>query len=233
MDLLQGVRRRGVVSARDALVFVVIALVALVLIEGIIISNASVPTGTSTQVSTVTLLGTDGGGTTTTTTVVSNHTETMTSTAPGSNSTATITTTFSGDPSTVTSTVVSNGTTSTTTWTVTSISTTTNTSTVTRTTDGQSFVVILPGTSSSNGATKGYDPDRIVVVIGVNNTVTWINSDLSNHTVTSTSAAVPFDSGAIPPGGTFTFTFLEPGNYTYVCADFPWMSGAVTVLPHR
>lgn len=233
-----GRRSVGKVSARDALVFAVIALVVLVLIEGIIISNATASAGTSTEVSTVTYL--DPGGNASTVTVFSNQTTTVTSSIPGSNITRTVTTTTTegpGIPITVTLTVTSTGsgntTTLTSTSTETSTTTQTSTSTVTSTTTvtPRAYVVIPPGTSTSGGASKGFDPDLITVVIGVNATVIWINDDTVNHTVTSTSAVEPFDSGQIAPGGTFVFSFTVPGNYTYVCQDYPWMSGAVVVEP--
>lgn len=38
-----------------------------------------------------------------------------------------------------------------------------------------------------------------------------------------------FDSGVIPYGKTFEFTFSTPGNYNYFCTIHPWMIGQVIV----
>lgn len=210
--------RRAMISARDALVFVVIALVAVVLIEGIIISNVTTPAATLVRTSTFTVDPT-GDPSTTTVTVVS------TSTAPATASTETYTTvlnfTITNSPTTSTSTAQNSST---------STTTSTTSSTLTPTTNASgSYVVIPAGTATSGAVTNGYDPDNIVVVLGVNNSVTWVNEDSVPHTVTSRSSIQPFDSGQIQPGGSFTFVFLYPGTYTYTCDNFAWMSGVVTV----
>ena len=72
-----------------------------------------------------------------------------------------------------------------------------------------------------------YSPQQIRVVVGVNSTVTWVSRSISYDTVTGRGGA--FGSGAIPPGGTFTFTFTAPGVYEYYCLYHPWMTGTVTV----
>ena len=73
-----------------------------------------------------------------------------------------------------------------------------------------------------------YSPQQIRVVIGVNSTVTWVSRSIAYDTVTDRGGA--FGSGAIPPGGTFTYTFTAPGVYQYYCLYHPWMTGTVTVL---
>ncbi|MDE1858484.1 MAG: cupredoxin domain-containing protein [Thaumarchaeota archaeon] len=75
---------------------------------------------------------------------------------------------------------------------------------------------------------KGFAPDNITLVIGVNNTVTWTNNDSSIHTVTANDGS--FSSGYLNPGGSFTYTFAKPGVYEYHCQIHPWMVGYVTVL---
>lgn len=81
--------------------------------------------------------------------------------------------------------------------------------------------------SSADTSSPGYSPAAITVVIGVNNTVTWTNSDVAIHTVTASDKS--FDSGDVLPGATFSFTFKTPGIYTYHCIYHEWMSGTVTV----
>ncbi len=76
--------------------------------------------------------------------------------------------------------------------------------------------------------TWDYSPQSIVVVMGVNNTVTWISHSTSYDTVTSNAGQ--FDSGPIRPGGMFSYTFSTAGVYPYHCLFHPWMQGSVTVL---
>jgi plastocyanin len=75
-----------------------------------------------------------------------------------------------------------------------------------------------------------YDPPQITVPAGT--TVVWTNLDEVIHTVTSGTRENPdglFDSGDIPAGGTFSYTFDEPGTYQYFCIPHPGMDGTVIV----
>lgn len=110
------------------------------------------------------------------------------------------------------------------------------TSTVSQTTGAQAgsvAVTIAPG-AGTNTTNKGFSPNTIKVVLGVNSTVVWTNDDGSPHTVTANDGT--FDSGNLAPassgspGGTYTFTFTKPGTYTYHCTYHPWMTGTVIVL---
>ena len=87
-------------------------------------------------------------------------------------------------------------------------------------------VSIVPG-AGTNTSSKGYSPDTITVVLGVNNTVTWTNADSAPHTVTANDGT--FYSGNIATSGSFTYTFTTPGTYDYHCTYHPWMTGAVIV----
>jgi plastocyanin len=87
-------------------------------------------------------------------------------------------------------------------------------------------VTILNGAAYPNST--GYSPSTITVVIGVNNTVQWVNNDTAPHTVTATDHS--FDSGNLNPSDTWSYTFTKPGSYTYVCTYHPWMKGTVVVL---
>src|SRR5208283_619589 len=73
-----------------------------------------------------------------------------------------------------------------------------------------------------------FNPGVVKVVIGVNNTVTWMNEDPFTHTVTSDSGL--FDSGYLYAGSNFTFIFETPGNYSYHCAFHTIMMGTIIVL---
>lgn len=71
-----------------------------------------------------------------------------------------------------------------------------------------------------------YQPALINVTAGT--TVTWTNHDSVAHTVTANDGS--FDSGSIEAdGGTFEFTFSEPGTYSYHCTFHPTMMGEVVV----
>ena len=87
--------------------------------------------------------------------------------------------------------------------------------------------VTIPMGSGSDTTSTGYSPARIVVVIGVNNTVMWTNDDNMPHTVTSLNKT--FDSGNMNPGDMWSFTFTAPGVYPYGCIYHSWMKGIVIV----
>ncbi len=73
-----------------------------------------------------------------------------------------------------------------------------------------------------------YSPQHVTVVLGMNNALTWISHSIAYDTVTEDSGL--FGSGTIPPGGSFGYTFTEPGVYSYHCVFHPWMVGKVTML---
>jgi plastocyanin len=74
-----------------------------------------------------------------------------------------------------------------------------------------------------------FDPANITVEPGT--TVTWVQSGNNPHTTTSYDRL--WDSGMIEggSGGTFSFTFEEPGTYDYFCIPHEslGMIGSVTV----
>ncbi len=74
-----------------------------------------------------------------------------------------------------------------------------------------------------------YSPRNIRVEVGVNNTVNWVSKSVSYDTVTSNDGL--FNSGPIAPGHSYSYTFVDPGDYGYQCIYHPWMTGSVTVLP--
>lgn len=98
---------------------------------------------------------------------------------------------------------------------------------------GSSARVLLPVDAGANGSIN-FQPATIRVIIGVNNTVVWVNDDPLEHTVTSTSVpagAEAFDSGTLSQGQTFAWTFTEPGIYRYFSPAQPApMQGTVIVV---
>jgi plastocyanin len=87
------------------------------------------------------------------------------------------------------------------------------------------FVSILSGSADSYSIS--FSPEQVTVVIGVNNTVTWVNNDNAAHTITAKDGS--FGSGNIGSGGSYTYTFMTPGTYSYYCAYHSWMIGSVVV----
>lgn len=88
-----------------------------------------------------------------------------------------------------------------------------------------SYVRILSG--SADSVSISFSPIEVTVVIGVNNTVTWVNIDNAAHTVTAKDGS--FSSGNIGAGGSYTHTFTTPGTYRFYCAYHLWMVGTVVV----
>ena len=71
-----------------------------------------------------------------------------------------------------------------------------------------------------------YNPASLTVK--VNTTVTWINKDDMDHTVTSLTNV--FDSGVLHSGLSYSYTFTNTGTYPYSCQIHgPVMSGTIIV----
>ena len=92
-----------------------------------------------------------------------------------------------------------------------------------------------PGTTANVTILRGAaDPSNVHAFspaapsVKVGEAVTWVNKDTVAHTVTSEGNAL-FDSGNLPTGGTFRFTFTKAGTYHYFCTIHPWMKGVVVV----
>lgn len=81
--------------------------------------------------------------------------------------------------------------------------------------------------SAANTTSVYYSPPSIVVVVGKNNTVTWINNDNAPHTVTADDGS--FNSGNLNAGESWTHVFTTPGSYTYHCGYHPWMRATIIV----
>jgi len=73
-----------------------------------------------------------------------------------------------------------------------------------------------------------YQPGRIQVMAGT--TVTWINDDGIFHTVTAEKKASGFDAPLDSKGKSFSFTFSQPGIYTYYCERHEHMRGEIEVV---
>ena len=73
-----------------------------------------------------------------------------------------------------------------------------------------------------------YVPEKLTVKVGM--TVLWKNTGKTLHDVTTDQSEVqnkgdvalpagakPFDSGFMPPGASWSYTFTVPGRYVYAC----------------
>jgi plastocyanin len=73
-----------------------------------------------------------------------------------------------------------------------------------------------------------YTPAKVAIKVG--DTVQWVNGGETVHSVSTSVAnaqdrrdasmpkgAIAFDSGFIPPGGNYSYTFTVPGTYRYFC----------------
>jgi len=111
--------------------------------------------------------------------------------------------------------------------------TTTVTSSGSQTSTSPQLTRITMVSNAGIDTSLGFSPSVVKVMIGVNNTIEWVNEDSVPHTATSTSVpsgASPFDSGELNPGATFTVTLTVPGTYAYHCTYHSWMIGEIEVV---
>lgn len=87
--------------------------------------------------------------------------------------------------------------------------------------------VIIARGSGNQDNPDNYLPKEIKVVLGINNTVQWINQDDTPESVVSDTGL--FDSGIIVPDGRWIYTFEKTGEYGYHGEPHPWMKGKVIV----
>jgi len=72
-------------------------------------------------------------------------------------------------------------------------------------------------------ANRQFSPNPITVAVG--DTVTWSNASDEDHNV----RGGPFNSPALHPGNTFSFTFDKKATVNYVCDFHPTMKGTIKV----
>ncbi|MGB5672577.1 MAG: cupredoxin family copper-binding protein [Sedimenticolaceae bacterium] len=85
-------------------------------------------------------------------------------------------------------------------------------------------------TETSDAATVTISQMRFnapTITIKVGGRVTWTNSEGIPHTVTADDES--FGSSRLSAGETFSYTFNEPGTYTYYCQLHPMMRATVVV----
>ncbi|HEU4446215.1 MAG TPA: hypothetical protein VFR94_16200 [Nitrososphaeraceae archaeon] len=92
------------------------------------------------------------------------------------------------------------------------------------------YVVRIPPGASQQNSPQHYYPPNVAVPSGT--TIGWVNDDPGQpHTVTSLPTGSIFNSGIIPYGAFFQYTFDtdQAGEFTYHCEIHPWRTGKVSV----
>jgi plastocyanin len=94
----------------------------------------------------------------------------------------------------------------------------------------------LPGTAAAQEGML--DPNAVPMVgnmfvpaektVAVGTTVTWMNFDPEDHNVL-TNDLMTISSPNIPPGESFSYTFMTEGTFDYVCDLHRDMAGKVIV----
>jgi len=85
---------------------------------------------------------------------------------------------------------------------------------------------ILSGSATVLAQGFTFNPQMLTVTVGT--TVTWINKDGEDHTVTSDTAGL-FDAVISANGGTFSYRFDKAGTYDYSCLFHSGMVGTILV----
>ena len=94
-----------------------------------------------------------------------------------------------------------------------------------------------PATAAGGGGTgaaidiSGFAFKTTALEVTKGTTVAWTNKDGTGHTVSSGTPPTKdgkFD-GQVAAGGTFSFTFNDPGTFKYFCAIHNSMTGTITV----
>jgi plastocyanin len=79
---------------------------------------------------------------------------------------------------------------------------------------------------------KNFAFDPAVLTVKAGTTVTWQNQDGAPHAIASDSGApAAFTSSQLATGASYSFTFSQPGTYTYHCSIHPSMTGTIVVQP--
>ena len=103
--------------------------------------------------------------------------------------------------------------------------------TVAPTTAPTTAPTVAPTTAPTSGGNSiaisnfAFAPASLTVKVGTK--VTWTNNDSTTHTVTEDHGA--FDSGNLPTGQSYSFTFSKAGTYSYHCSIHSSMVATIVV----
>ena len=82
---------------------------------------------------------------------------------------------------------------------------------------------------------KGNECPSLEVQAGMQ--ITWTNSDTVDHVLVlerqgeNGASIASGGTDLLQPGDTFSITLIDPGQYTYYCAEDQTVFGTITVLP--
>jgi plastocyanin len=95
----------------------------------------------------------------------------------------------------------------------------------------QSVTVTIPPNSYDVNSNPRPDPQVVRVVLGVNNTVIWVNTGEGMESISGEDESISFGKvkSLIQPGESWSFTFTEKGRYDYFSYIHPWFRGTVIV----
>lgn len=109
-------------------------------------------------------------------------------------------------------------------------------------TNSKAVTVVIPLNSNLQETHKNFEPSLIKVIIGVNNTVNWINKDDVPASVvaetkddllfwneTNNAYGIIDKIHLLLPNQTFSFTFTKPGVFGYHSVPGPYRHGYVIV----
>ena len=97
----------------------------------------------------------------------------------------------------------------------------------------RSVTVAIPENAADSTSNPTLSPQEITVVLGINNTVVWVNNSPDPQQIVNGEENAPSHSGEINglirPGGNWAFTFTQEGNFEYQSENQPWLTGIVVV----
>ena len=91
------------------------------------------------------------------------------------------------------------------------------------------YVIISKGSVNSENQFH-LIPEDITVILGKNNTVTWINEDDVPHILVSDDQNYSWSTGLMKPGESSSVTFDKTGVFSYHGTPGPWITGSITVV---
>lgn len=95
----------------------------------------------------------------------------------------------------------------------------------------QSVTVTIPANKDLGNENPSFEPKVVRVVLGVNNTIVWVNKGNSPDRVVGEDETIDFGKvkGLIQPEESWSFTFTEKGTYNYLSDIHPWLQGTIIV----
>jgi plastocyanin len=87
------------------------------------------------------------------------------------------------------------------------------------------LIIAAKGGASVKIRDMKFSPASVSIKVG--ESVTWVNEDDRDHTVTAADGS--FASDNLKPGSSFTFEFTKAGKFAYACSYHPRMKGVVNV----